>query len=102
MSLNRYAKQRDKNEPEIIEALRSVGALVWTMDVPVDLLVGFRGRWLLMEVKMPAGPKGGTKGRNKTELQADFFAECEGRSLPAYLVRSPMEALRVIGVEVEG
>lgn len=50
MSLNRYAKRRDANEREIIEALEAIGCTVAASDV-VDLLVGRQGATYLLEVK---------------------------------------------------
>lgn len=51
MSLIRRAKKRDAAEPAIVRALESVGALVYRIDVPADLLVWFRNRWSVLEVK---------------------------------------------------
>ncbi len=49
----------DKNQPEIVKALRAVGATVTSL-APVgdgcpDLLVGYRGETYLMEVKTATG-----------------------------------------------
>ena len=41
MSLARYATRRDANEPDIIAALRKIGAEVEQFDEPVDLCVGW-------------------------------------------------------------
>ena len=58
----------DKNQPEIVEALRQLGAEVHVIDEPVDLLVGWRGHWVLIEIKN----KGGL---NKlTDKQEKFFS----------------------------
>ena len=100
----RRAARRDDNEQAIVVALRAAGAFVWPLserDIP-DLLCGFRGKWFLLEVKAPAGPKGGTKGHHAVLRpgQARFFADAEIGELPAFLVRSPEDALRAIGVEV--
>jgi len=59
----RYAKKRDENEPDIVSALKGVGASVYKMDglgagFP-DLLVGHNGRNLLLEVKNPDDTRGG-------------------------------------------
>lgn len=55
MSLNRYAKKRDLNESDIVKALRNIpGAQVEMIDWPCDLVVGFRARNILLEVK-PVG-----------------------------------------------
>jgi len=51
--MRRYALKRDAAEFGIVEALESVGAKVWRLHQPADLLVQFRGRWWLMEVKTP-------------------------------------------------
>ena len=54
MSLNRYAKKRDENESEIVKALRQIpGVDVYPLDRPCDLLIGYRARNILLEVKMP-------------------------------------------------
>lgn len=48
----RRAAKRDIAEPAIVKALESVGAKVYR-DLPVDLLVFFRGRFHCLEVKTP-------------------------------------------------
>lgn len=94
MSLNRFAKQRDANEPEIVAALQAVGATVVRLDKPVDLLVGYRGANYLIEVKLPAGSRGGTAHSAPTDGQVVFFATWRGK---ASLVRTPEDALHAIG-----
>jgi len=56
MPIPRRAK-RDANEAEIIRTLRAVGALVESLSIPnvPDLLVQYRGRLYLMEVKTTTG-----------------------------------------------
>ena len=52
--LMRRAAKRDDNEGEIVAALRKAGAVVRFItqgDGLPDLLVGFQGRTILMEVK---------------------------------------------------
>ena len=51
MSLLRWNAKRDASEPDIVRALEQVGALVYRMDVPADLLVWFKYRWHVLEVK---------------------------------------------------
>jgi hypothetical protein len=87
-------KARDANEPQIIAALRSVGATVIPLHTPVDLLVGFRGQTFLLEVKLPLGPRGGDAHSRTTPDQDTFFGSWRGH---AVIVRSPLEALRAIG-----
>ena len=52
MSQNRYARQRDLNEPEIVKALETAGCQVLKAS-DVDLIVGMAGRNYLIEVKRP-------------------------------------------------
>ena len=40
MGLLSHANTRDANEPEIVELFEKLGASVWRMDTPCDLLVG--------------------------------------------------------------
>ena len=86
MTLNRYAKNRDTNEREIVDGLRAMGARVVQIDRPVDLLVGYRRKTFLLEVKSG-------KGR-LTALQAEFFDAWAGGT--AVIVRSLEEAIRVV------
>ena len=81
----RYDAQRDANEKEIVEALRAVGAKVLHLD-DVDLLVGFRDRLYMLEVKMP-------KGR-LNKKQQKFFREWAGY---VWIVRTVDQALGLIG-----
>ena len=52
--VTRRAARRDANEPEIIAALEAAGATVLQADA-VDLIVGYKGVTLLMEVKTATG-----------------------------------------------
>ena len=57
MSLHRHAAKRDKNESEIIDALKAVGAQVYPLSakgVP-DLLVAYRNQTYLLETKSKGG-----------------------------------------------
>lgn len=91
MSLVRRAKKRDANEPEIVHALRKAGAVVWYQDKPFDLLVGFRGRLIAMEVKTPFG--------KLKPSQVEALAESIVRGLPFYVVRSVDDALAALAAE---
>lgn len=99
--MNFRAKRRDANEPAIVAALEAAGAYVQRLDegggVP-DLLVGFRGRTFLVEVKNPDAKGGGkynTGGRWLTKDQADWLADWRGE--PPAQVTTPAEALAAIG-----
>lgn len=51
----RVAARRDENEAEIVQALTRVGAVVFRIDSPGDLLVRFRGAWTVLEIKRRGG-----------------------------------------------
>ena len=82
--MNRFERrtgQADSNEAEIIAALQDRGAIVLVLDRPVDLVVGFDGRWVLLEVK--SSPKAKIR-----DSQSRFLARCLAENLPCYLVDS--------------
>ena len=87
----RRAAKRDTSEPGIVEALTAAGARVWRLSLPLDLLVGYQGRFYLLECKT------GTRKRKDQPEQDETLAECRYRNLPAYVVRTPEDALQAIG-----
>ena len=89
MAQVRWDARTDKNQQEIIDALREAGALVFYVRVPFDLLVAYRGQLILMEVKS------GSRGFSRK--QADTCKELMLRGVVPALVRTPEEALRAIG-----
>lgn len=90
----RHAARTDANQDAICLALRRAGASVWVIGLPVDLLVGFRGRTYLIEVKTTVG-KRVIKAARHTPLQTGFLATWRGG--PALTVTSAEEALAAIG-----
>lgn len=107
-----FARQRDKNEKEIVDALHSVGASVTRLNekgVP-DLLVGFirpivsvesnlLGITKLMEVKRPLGPKGGGSHSTLTDDQQTWWNEWKGDR--PVVVRTIEDALRALGLRID-
>lgn len=91
----RRAAKVDSNQGAIVAALRAVGATV----VPThtigrgfpDLVVGFRDKNFLLEVKDGGKPP---SARKLTPDEAAFFDEWRGSVI---LVNDEMEALRAIG-----
>jgi hypothetical protein len=83
----RYAARKDSNEKAIVQALRDAGCYVWIIGLPVDLLVGYGSKTLLMEIKT-------TSKKRLTGLQADFFQNWAGGTLCR--VDSPQAALDMI------
>ncbi len=88
----RRALAVDANQPDIVAALRAVGASVEIIGRPVDLLVGYQGKTWVMEVKDGEKPP---SDRAFTEIQAKFFRTWRGG--PALKVESIEDALRAIG-----
>ena len=85
----RRAARVDANQAQIVSALRAAGANVWILGLPVDLLVGYKGQTILMEVK--DGPK-----KQLTALQDTFFENWTGGTLSR--VDGPEAALRTLKV----
>lgn len=90
----RRAARRDDGEIEIVEALRDAGAYVRVItqgDGIPDLLVGYNGYTILMEVKDGNKPP---SARKLTEAEEKFFVEWPGGML--VVVNSVDEALEVL------
>jgi hypothetical protein len=92
----RRAARVDANQPEIVAALRQVGASVQHLHhvgqgCP-DILVGFQGINYLMEIKDGSKPP---SRRRLTKDEADWFAQWNGQ---ASIVENVDDALRVIGL----
>lgn len=81
----RRAAKSDKSQRSIVSALRGIGAHVTYIKEPVDLLVGFKRRTLVLEVKEPGG--------YLTQRQRDFFASFRGE---AYIVHGVEDALAAV------
>lgn len=91
----RRAAKVDANQAVIVTALRRCGAFVQDLSrvgggCP-DLLVGFRKRWLLMEVKDGDKPP---SERKLTPDQERWHALTQG--LPVFVVTSILEAVQAI------
>lgn len=86
----------DANQGEIVAALRAVGASVTIISKVgsgcPDLLVGFRGRVFLLEVKTPE--EYATKRNGLTLKEAGWHREWRGGHL--YIVESVEAALAAI------
>lgn len=99
-----YAKQRDSNENEIVEALEAVGAAVAKLGdagVP-DLLVAYKTAMYLLEVKNPKAKGGGKYNTGDgclTAAQTRWWAQWKGPR--PVIVRTAHEALLAIGARDE-
>jgi hypothetical protein len=91
------AAKIDANQDQIVTALRAAGATVQSLagvgkGVP-DLLVGYKGQTLLLEIKDGFKPP---SARLLTEDQIRWHGSWKGGALA--VVDSPDAALRMIGV----
>lgn len=73
----RRAARVDSTQSAIVDAMRAMGAVVWVIGLPLDLLCGYRGHTLLVEVKRLTG-KREPKPTSYTPLQIDFMATWKG------------------------
>ena len=90
----RYANRIDANQNQIVDAMRKVGAVVRIIsqgDGIPDLLVGYKGYTILMEVK--DGDKV-PSARKLTEAEQKFFDDWRGGML--VIVNSVDEALETL------
>ena len=93
----RRAAKVDANQEQVVEALRAAGASVQTLaaigkGVP-DLLVGYQGQTLLLEVKDGRRPP---SERRLTEDQLKWHGAWRGG--PLAVVDGPEAALRMLAV----
>ena len=83
----------DANQPAIVKALRAVGASVTSLadlgDGCPDLLVGFRGRTVLMELKASL---------QDTLTTQEIDWHCRWRGSALCVVRSVEEAIGAVGL----
>ena len=90
----RYANRIDANQNQIVDALRKAGAVVRIIsqgDGIPDLLVGYRGYTILMEVK--DGEKV-PSARKLTEAEQRFFDDWRGGML--VVINSVEEAIETL------
>lgn len=94
--MTRRAARIDRNQPEIVSALRKVGATVVSLaaagDGIPDLLVGFRQSTFLLEVKDGLRPP---SERQLTPDQINWHIDWRGG--PCTIVNSVEEALAFVG-----
>ena len=95
----RRAARVDSTQGPIVAALRSLGAICQSLgqvgDGVPDLLVGWAGRNILLEVKQPAGPDGGASkdGQRLNTEQILWHSRWRGQ---VAIVRSVDEAIKAV------
>lgn len=95
--MSRYARRVDANHAEIRQALQAIGAAVidvHTTGGALDLLVGFRGGLVLMEVKDGAKVASKRKLTERERATMDLLAR---NDIAPAVVLSVDDALRAIG-----
>ena len=83
MTLNRYAKRRDANEPELVAAARRIGLKVWITSELGDWLVQYGKLQRLVEVKTEDGKLSESQAKRKQQ------------GLNAYVVRTVDDVLEL-------
>ena len=86
----RRAARTDDNQHELVEALKKIGAKCYFIGKPVDLLVGYRGKNLLLEVKRP--DKRGQPSAF-TKEQKDFIETWPGDVAICYTIDEAISAV---------
>lgn len=89
-----FAKRVDRNQPDIVMALRRIGASVQPLHVVgkgcPDLLIGYRGRCYVFEVK------DGNRAASERELSPDeqkWHRDWRGQ---VAIVESPSQAVEIL------
>lgn len=77
MAAMRRAARVDTTQAAIVAALEAIGASVYVIGLPVDLMAGFRGRTTLIECKSLTG-KRNPKPKKHTALQIEFMRTWRG------------------------
>jgi hypothetical protein len=86
----RTASRVDANQPAVVKALRAIGAsILYTHQLKncFDILVGYRGRTFLMEIKA-------SEKDQLTPGEAEFRDSWRGS--PYHVVYTPDQAIRII------
>ncbi len=81
-----YAQRKDGNQSDIVKALEAVGVDVWVLHQPADLLCGYRGRTMILEVKRD-------KEKVRTPAQRKFHCDWRGHKA---IVRTAEEAIHAV------
>lgn len=90
----RRAAKRDANEGKLVNLARSIGALCWPLDEPVDWLVWWRGSSHPTEIKNP-------DGKNRyTDHQVQFLMAARERTAVVWTWRTEADVLASLGARV--
>lgn len=95
-----YARKVDKNQGDIMTALRARGATVYVLAKPVDLAVGYRGVNLLLEIKNPERMNRSRRTAH-TEAQMEFFKTWRGQVASTETIEGAIELLDAIDTTLD-
>jgi hypothetical protein len=87
--MRRYARRRDRNEPELVTLAKRLGAEMEQVG-PLDWWVGWRGKWIPAEVKRP--DKEGWASEF-TDTETAFIERCRLAHLPFWIWRTEQDVL---------
>ena len=88
MSLNRWDARRDANEKEIVDTFEALGITVFRLDRPLDLLIGYKRKNYLVEVKV--------LGKKLNNKQKEFVSWWKGQHFVCYTVDQALKFGREI------
>jgi hypothetical protein len=93
----------DGNQPDIVKALRAVGASVATCQAVgkgfPDLVVGYAGQNFMLEIKDPAQPR---HRHELTPVQVKFHAEWQGQIVKVFTVKEALQAIGALRGTING
>lgn len=96
--MRRIAARRDFNHGAIVDAFKSMGAMVYDASADgggmSDLVIAWRGHFLLVEIK--DGAKSPSR-RKLTPAQIIFHGEAAMRGCKVHIVTNVDEALALLG-----
>ena len=99
----RYSAKVDRNQAEIVDALRKAGATVTPLHTVgagcPDLLVGYRGKNWLIEVK---DWKAAKSDRELNEKQKDWHAGWKGQVAKVEDVDAALAVIGAVGMPLSG
>ncbi len=90
--MGKFARRADKNQPEIVAALRKAGArvdMMYRIPKMLDIICSFRGSLYWAEIKVP--------GETLTADEQELIAAHASKGVKLYVWHTSDEALRDIG-----
>lgn len=98
------ATNKDADHDAVVALLRAHGATVVEIYKPLDLLVGYRGVTMLLEVKSPAGRRGGKSrsGQKLRDSQVEFIALWRGAPPLVVTINDCVQQMQAEAVRAAG